>query len=186
MLILLYVPKKQDVGKLQGCFYFGNGISHKLSQVRQIQDGDMSSLSYLRLLSFHSKDMEISNIINNIDNICSLAARSVNLKCFMVELDSLPWDEMSLATCRNLLTNAHLWKSFAKLQVLQLRNCLFLNLIPKEIFSITTLMEVELQGCSNFTTIPEGLGNLTSLTTLDLRWCESLTKIPEGLGNLTC
>jgi hypothetical protein len=173
------------MGRLQGCFYFGNGKSHNLSQVRQNQNGDMSYLSNLRLLRFHNKNMEISNVINNIDCICSLAARSFNLKCFMVDLYPLPGDEMSLETCRNLLTNANLWKSFAKLQVLQLRGCSFLTQIPKQMFLITTLVEVDLQGCSNMTTIPKTLENLTSLTTLDLGFCRSLTTIPEGLGNLT-
>ena len=78
--------EKQDVGKLQGCFYFGNGINHNLSQVQQIQDG---GLSYLRLLSFHSKDKEISHVINNIECICSLAAHSLSLKCFMIDLEPI-------------------------------------------------------------------------------------------------
>jgi hypothetical protein len=202
------------VEKLQGCFYFGNGISPNLSQVRQIQDG---GLSYLRMLRYRSEEREISHVINNMDCICSLAAHTLNLKCFIIDLAPLTgvemglitWDDMSLETCANLLTNAHLWKSFQKLQVLQLGGCFIPNQIPKELFSITTLMELDLEGSSNLRTIPEGLGNLSSLTTLclgectslttiskglgnlnslatlDLRWCTSLTTIPEGLGNLS-
>jgi hypothetical protein len=100
------------VGKLQGCFYFGNGISHNLSQVQQSQDG---GLSYLRMLRYRSEDREISHVINNMDCICSLAAHALNLKCFMIDLQPLTWgemrlrtwDDMSLETCGNLLTNAH-------------------------------------------------------------------------------
>src|ERR1700738_1071062 len=140
--------EKQDVGKLQGCFYFGNGINHNLSQVQRIQDGGLSNL---RLLSFHSEDKEILHVINNIKCICSLAAHTLSLKCFMIDLKQFSWgemrfqtwDDMSLETCGNLLTNAYLWKSLLKLQVLQLRGCSFLNQLPKEMFSITTLIELD-------------------------------------------
>jgi leucine-rich repeat protein SHOC2 len=164
---------KQDVGKLQGCFYFGNGISHNLSRVQQIQDGGLHAL---RMLRYRSEDMEISHVINNMDCICSLATHALNLKCFMIDLKPLTqvetslrtWDDTSLETCGNLLTNAHLWKSFVKLQVLQLRRCSFLTLFPKEIIFIATLMEIDLEGCSNLTTIQEELGNLSSLASLNL------------------
>ena len=140
--------------------------------------------------------MKISHVINNIKCICSLVAHAFNLKCFMIDLNLLTWpsssglrlgtwDDKSLETCGNLLTNANLWNSFVKLQVLQFRGCSFMDQLPKEIFSITTLLEVDLQYCQEITAIPEELGNLSSLTTLKLRGCVSLTTLPEGFGNLS-
>jgi hypothetical protein len=82
-----YIYWQQDVAKPQGCFYFSNGISHSLSHSHNF---------YLPLLRIYNKNKKNSANINNIECICSLATHSSILKCFRINMEILPWGEMSL------------------------------------------------------------------------------------------
>ncbi|KAG0562812.1 hypothetical protein KC19_9G173000 [Ceratodon purpureus] len=69
------------------------------------------------------------------------------------------------------------------LEVLNLRGCSNLRLLPDSFGGLSKLRDLNLEG-SGITSLPASFGDLSSLEVLNLRGCEKLHLLPESFGGL--
>jgi Leucine-rich repeat (LRR) protein len=71
-----------------------------------------------------------------------------------------------------------------QLKVLDLTQCLSLELIPPFIGQLNAIQELVLGECSNLKELPSSIGQLNALQELDLNGCSDLEKLPLSICQL--
>lgn len=79
---------------------------------------------------------------------------------------------------------AHLTKSLARLEVLDLSASPSLTILPDSISQLTALRELRANSC-NLRVLPEGIQDLKALQHLSIAQCRALSCISEGISGLS-
>ncbi|XP_073396919.1 uncharacterized protein [Physcomitrium patens] len=164
--------------KLEGLFY-NNVNNNIISKIRS------DSFSSLQFLSCTIGDFAPNIIIRILSIFFVLIKHSLSLKCFLLDMPKkkkLPRESTNKAL--QMLHDIDVWKKLESLNILQLRNCSFIEIFPNSFFRIATLLELDLEGCSNLTMVPNDLEYMTSLKILNLKDCKQLHSLPTSIGSL--
>jgi Leucine-rich repeat (LRR) protein len=99
---------------------------------------------------------------------------------------SLPKLEVLLLTFNDKLKAMpkQFLKGIENLKLLDLRNCLELKSLPKEIGNLRQLTHLNLERCMGLESLPKEVGKLTQLIHLNLSLCSKLKKLPKSIGYL--
>ncbi|CAM6037548.1 unnamed protein product [Sphagnum compactum] len=99
----------------------------------------------------------------------------------MQNLRNVKW--LCLKKCMIQKLPSNLFYSL-QLKVLDLTQCLSLEIIPSSIGQLNALQELDLNGCSNLKELPSSIGQLIALQELDLNGCSNLKELPSSIGQL--
>ncbi len=99
---------------------------------------------------------------------------------------SLPKLEVLLLTFNDKLKAMpkQFLKGIENLKLLDLRNCIGLKSLPKEIGNLRQLTHLNLERCMGLESLPKEVGKLTQLIHLNLSLCSKLKELPKSIGYL--
>ncbi|XP_073394101.1 uncharacterized protein [Physcomitrium patens] len=164
--------------KLEGLFY-NNIINNNIGKIRS------ASFSSLQFLSCNIGVFAPKIVIKILTIFFVLVKNSLNLRCFLLNIPlEYKFKKEEAHKALQMLHDKDVWKKFGSLNVLQLRNCSFIETLPNLFYKITTLLELDLGECSNLTMLPNELEYMTSLKILNLQYCERLKLLPTSIGSL--
>nr|XP_024392367.1 uncharacterized protein LOC112290406 [Physcomitrium patens] len=164
--------------RLEGLFY-NNIINNNIGKIRS------ASFSSLQFLSCNIGVFAPKIVIKILTIFFVLVKNSLNLRCFLLNIPlEYKFKKEEAHKALQMLHDKDVWKKFGSLNVLQLRNCSFIETLPNLFYKITTLLELDLGECSNLTMLPNELEYMTSLKILNLQYCERLKLLPTSIGSL--
>jgi Leucine-rich repeat (LRR) protein len=93
--------------------------------------------------------------------------------------------ELSSMTALSFGSSWELLLHLTALELLEIRGCSELRLLPKSLGSLTSLQRLIISDCCSLRELPKRLGELYSLQSLKIYNCGNLRELPEGIQYLT-